>query len=72
MAEIFPDWKGQKSEVEFEAMVAYCLSWYVLPSCLKDGLNSYVFPLVVLLEKGEKLALVPLYLGLCSSGQTSV
>lgn len=29
----------------------------------EDGLHSYVFPLAVLLAKGKRLALVPLYLG---------
>lgn len=32
-------------------------------SGLKDGLNSFVIPLAMLLAKGEKLALGSLYLG---------
>lgn len=36
---------GVGSDVEFEAMLAYWLSSYVLPSYPEDGLNSYVFPL---------------------------
>lgn len=44
-------------------MLAYWLSCYILPSCLKYGSNAYVFPLAIQLAKGESLAFVPLYLG---------
>lgn len=36
-----------------EALLAYWLSWFVLPSGLQDGQNAYVFPLAILLVKGE-------------------
>lgn len=35
----------------------------MLPSGLEDGINSYVFPLVIRLAKGEKVALAPIFLG---------
>lgn len=35
----------------------------MLPSGPEDGIHPYVFPLVVKLAKGEKLALVPIFLG---------
>lgn len=54
--------KGEDSEVQLEEMLAYWLSWYVLPSCPKNGSDAYVFPLAIQLAKGESLALVPLYL----------
>lgn len=30
---------------------------------LKDGLNPYVFPLAIRLTRGDKLTLLPIYLG---------
>lgn len=61
IVEIFQESKRENNEFEFEAMLAYWLSWYVLSSDPTD-LNSYVYPLAVLLAKGEKLALAPVYL----------
>lgn len=46
-----------------EGLLTYWLSWFVLPRSLEDGLNSYVFPLAILLAKGENLPLASLYLG---------
>lgn len=46
-----------------EALFSYWLSWFVLPSEPEGGLNSYMFPLAILLAKGERLALAPIYLG---------
>lgn len=54
---------GTGSDVEFEAMLSYWMSWYVLPSGREDGLNPYVFPLAIKLAKGERLALAPVYIG---------
>lgn len=48
---------------QVKALLAYWLSYFVFPSSLEDGLHSYVFPPAVLLAKGERLALVPFYLG---------
>lgn len=31
------------NDIEFEAMLAYWLSWYVLPSSSEGDLNPYVF-----------------------------
>lgn len=59
----FTQGAGARSEVVLKAMLAYWLSWYVLPSGPKDGMNPYVFPLAVRLAKGEKLALAPVFLG---------
>lgn len=43
--------------------MAYCLFWFIFPSGSEDSLNDYVFPLVVLLAKGKKVALPLIYLG---------
>lgn len=36
-----------------EALLSYWLSWFVLLSWLEDGLNTYVFPVAILLVKGK-------------------
>lgn len=46
-----------------EAFLAYWLSWYFLPSEPEDGLNQHVFPLAIIIAKGIKFALDPLFLG---------
>lgn len=43
-------------------MLDFWLSWYVLPSRCEDRINSFVFPLAIRLEKGEKIALRPIFL----------
>ncbi|KAE9466084.1 hypothetical protein C3L33_02006, partial [Rhododendron williamsianum] len=43
--------------------VAYFLSYYVLPDYPVDGLSQAVFPLAVLLARGQPVALAPLFLG---------
>lgn len=53
---------GAGSDVEFDAMVLYWLSWYVLSSDPDYSLNFYMFPLLIRLTKGERLALMPIYL----------
>lgn len=55
--------EGNNSLFQVEAFLAYWLSYFVFLSSPKDGINSYVFPLVVLLTKGNRLVLAPLYLG---------
>lgn len=62
-AHFFDEGDDNRSDYVVEALLVYWLSWYVLPSGPGDGLNQYVFPLSILLTKGEKLALSPLYLG---------
>lgn len=49
--------KGAKRVVVLEALLSYLLSWFMLSSNLEDGLNSYIFPLAILLAKGKMLAL---------------
>lgn len=46
---------GEKSKIDFEAMLTYWLSWYVLASDPEDGLNPYVFSLANRCARGEKL-----------------
>lgn len=59
----FMEGQGTASEVVLNTMVAFLLSWYVLPSGPEDGINSYGFPLSFRLAKGEKVTLVPIFLG---------
>lgn len=33
------------------------------PERVRDGLNDYAFPLAILLAKGKKVVLAPIYLG---------
>lgn len=54
---------GVKSDIEFEALVSYWLSWYVLPTGPEDGISLYVFPLVIRLPKGQTCTAL-IYLGL--------
>lgn len=51
-----------KTEVVLEVMLAFWLSWYILPSGPEDGIHPYVFFLAVKLAKGEKLSLAPIFL----------
>lgn len=46
-----------------EVMLAFWMSWYVLPSGLEDRINPYVFHLAIRPAKGERLALAPIFLG---------
>lgn len=55
--------EGSNSAFQVEAFLDYLLSYFVFPSSPKDGINSFVFPLVVLLSKGNRLVLALLYLG---------
>lgn len=59
----FTNGPGVASEVRVEAMLSFWLSWYILPSGPKDGLNAFVFPLAIHLARGEKVALAPIFLG---------
>lgn len=59
----FDESEEGRSGLVLEALLAYWLSWFIIPSGPGDGLSGYVLPLVILLEKGEKLTLAPLYLG---------
>lgn len=53
----FTEVPGIASKVVLEAMLAFWLSWYVLPRRPEDGINSYVFSLAIRLTKGGKVAL---------------
>lgn len=46
-----------------DTSLSYCLSWHVLPSDLKDGLNSYIFLLAISIMRRVQFALFPLYFG---------
>lgn len=59
----FDEGEGRNSQFQVEALLAYSLLYCVFPSSPEDGLHNYVFPSHVLLAKGSRLALVPLYLG---------
>lgn len=50
------------SDIEFEAMLSYWISSYVLPSGPKNDFNSYVFPLPIRLARGDWVALAPIIL----------
>lgn len=47
-----------------EGLLVYLLSWFILPSGLKDGLKNFIFPLQFLLGKARSLPLAPRYFSL--------
>lgn len=53
---------GEGSDVEFKAMLSYWISLLILSSSPGDSLCPYVFTLVIKLAKGERFALVSIYL----------
>ncbi|KAE9444597.1 hypothetical protein C3L33_23505, partial [Rhododendron williamsianum] len=55
-----PQYKQQLYMVGF---FSYFLSYYVLPDYPIDGLSQAVFPLAVLLARGQPVTLAPLFLG---------
>lgn len=59
----FTEGAGVKTSIVLEAMVAFWLSWYVLPCGLEDEIHPYVFSLAVKLAKGEQLAPALIFLG---------
>lgn len=54
---------GAGSDIEFEAMLSYWLSWYILPDGPEESLNAYIYPLAIRLARGDRLTLAPIYLG---------
>lgn len=64
--------EGIRIGLALEATLVYWLSWVIFPSGPGDNLNGYVFPLAILLAKGEKVALAPIYLGSCMRGWIGV
>lgn len=63
MAKVFRWGQGEPKRAGVGALLSYWLSFFVLPSGPQDSLNSYLFPLVIVLAYKEKLALAPIYLG---------
>lgn len=51
----FDEGDDSKSGYVMEAFLAYWLTLYVLPNCPEGNLKLYVFPLAILIEKGEKV-----------------
>lgn len=49
----FEKGEGSKLDCIMEAFLAYWLSWYVLPSILKDELHPFVFLLSIQIAKGQ-------------------
>lgn len=58
----FDEGEGRQSTLVLEVLLSYWLFWFLLLSEPEDGLNSYVFPLAILLVKGERLAQASNYL----------
>lgn len=46
---------GGNSSYQIEAMLSYWLSWVVLPNGLEDEVNSFVFLLAILFERGSSI-----------------
>lgn len=61
----FYEGEERRSEMVMEALLAYWLLWLVLTSVLGNVLNINVSPLAILLAKGDKTNLAPLYLDEC-------
>lgn len=51
------------SPYQLEEFLAYWLNYFVFSSPLKDGIHSFVFPMVMSLAQGKKLGLALWYLG---------
>lgn len=63
MGKTLQHWNGRGNEIEFEAMLSYWFSWYVLPNSPENVLNPYVFSVAVQPAKEERLAVASIYLG---------
>lgn len=68
----FETGRGKNTKCKDEAMLYFWLPYFVSPSDLEDGPNSFVIPLAILLASGKRLSLTPLYLVPCSRDWTSV
>lgn len=62
-SQYFDTEKRKDCGLDIEALLAYWISWFLLPSELEDGLKNSVFPLAILLGKGKRSTLAPLYFG---------
>lgn len=49
----FDEGEGNQGALVLDVLLSYWLSWFVLPIRLEDDLNSSLFPLAILLVKGE-------------------
>lgn len=54
--------EGRQKTMTVEALLFYWLWHFILPSGPRDGINTYVFPLTILLTEGKKLPQEPLHL----------
>lgn len=60
--------RGELEQGGGGGFVTHWLVWFVHPSRLEVGVNSFVFPLAILFAKGQRLALDPMYpMSLCTS-----
>lgn len=61
--------RRRKSDgIEGASHVVIWLSWFVFPSGLENGITSIVFLMVIVLAKGERLALETIYFGRYTPG----
>lgn len=63
---------NSRSNLGIEAFPTYCLSWYVKPSGLEDGLNRYVFLLVILFARVMRFTWPISTCALCMQDQKGV
>lgn len=59
----FDEEEASRNDLILEALLAYCLSWFIFPCGPEDSLNSCLLLLAVLHEKERKMALAPIYPG---------
>lgn len=59
----FVEGPGQNIPYQFNAFLAYWINYFMFPSPLKDNMHPFIFPMVVSLAQGRKLALEPWYFG---------
>lgn len=58
----FEKGEGSRMGLAIEAILSYDLSRFVCPSGPEDGMNPFVSSMAVVLIKGERLVLAPIYL----------
>lgn len=54
-------YESRVSGLVLETLLAYWLSWFISPSG-QDRLSSYIFSSAILLAKGRKVVVAPIYL----------
>lgn len=60
----FVDGARKNSPFQFEAFLAYWLSYFVFPGPPEDGLHASVFPMAVLASPREEVGLSAMVFGL--------